>query len=199
VQTGTPRSTPNTMRQAGRSSGQDFVEFQPSHLPILVTNHLPRVSGDDPAVWARIRVIPFDVVIPDAEQDKHLDAKLQLEADGILAWAVEGWRDYRERGLAEPDSVRIATDNYQADSDPIGRFIEECCDTGVMFSATTKPLYEKWQRWQESDGTAEPMGRRTFGEALDRRGYHAGPPSDGKRIRRGIALKQDQGASADDD
>jgi hypothetical protein len=33
-----------------RRMRQDFIEFEPSHTPILVTNHLPAVSGDDPAV-----------------------------------------------------------------------------------------------------------------------------------------------------
>ena len=45
-----------------RRMRQDFVEFDPSHTTALVTNHLPKVSGDDPALWARLRVIPFEVV-----------------------------------------------------------------------------------------------------------------------------------------
>jgi putative DNA primase/helicase len=32
-----------------RRMRQDFVEFEPSHTPVLVTNYLPKVSGDDPA------------------------------------------------------------------------------------------------------------------------------------------------------
>jgi putative DNA primase/helicase len=47
-----------------RRMRMDFVEFEPSHTPILVTNHLPAVSGDDPAVWRRIRVVPYTVVVP---------------------------------------------------------------------------------------------------------------------------------------
>ena len=56
---------------------QNNVTFTPSHLPVLVTNHLPKVSGDDPAIWRRIRVVPWNVAIPDDEQDKTLDAALQ--------------------------------------------------------------------------------------------------------------------------
>jgi putative DNA primase/helicase len=89
-----------------RRMRQDFVEFTPSHTPLLITNHLPNVSGDDAAIWRRLRVVPFGVVIPEKEQDNELDARLQLEADGILAWAVAGYRDYLERGLDEPATVR---------------------------------------------------------------------------------------------
>ena len=34
-----------------RYMGRDFIEFVPSHPAVMVTNHLPQVSGDDPAVW----------------------------------------------------------------------------------------------------------------------------------------------------
>src|SRR5690625_3628608 len=73
-----------------RRMREDYVEFTPSHTAILVTNHLPKVSGDDAAIWRRIRVVPFDVVIPAEQQDGHLDESLQLEADTILTWAVSG-------------------------------------------------------------------------------------------------------------
>ncbi len=35
-------------RIKARRMRRDFVEFEPSHSPILVTNHLPKVRGDDP-------------------------------------------------------------------------------------------------------------------------------------------------------
>jgi putative DNA primase/helicase len=172
---------------------RDFVTFTPSHLAILVTNHLPRVSGDDPAVWRRIRVIPFEVVIPDEEQDGELDGRLELAADAILAWAVEGLSDYLRWGLNEPDSVRIATDDYHRDSDAVGRFINDCCHESPALRATTTDLYAAWQRWQEAEGGIEPMGRGAFGEALDRRGHPARKAVHGKRWRTGIGLKAADG------
>ncbi|MBX4298583.1 hypothetical protein K4H04_22770, partial [Mycobacterium tuberculosis] len=90
-----------------------------SHTPLLITNHLPRVPGDDTAIWRRIRVVPFEVVIPADEQDRELDARLQLEADSILSWAVAGWSDYQRIGLSQPDAVLAATSNYREDSDTI--------------------------------------------------------------------------------
>ena len=103
-----------------RYMGRDFVEFEPSHTAVLVTNHLPKVSGDDDAVWRRVRVVPFGVTIPVDQQDGHLGERLELEADAVLSWAVAGHLDYVARGnrLDEPGSVRVATDTYRADSDP---------------------------------------------------------------------------------
>lgn len=163
---------------------QDFVTFTPSHLPILVTNHLPRVPGDDPAIWRRIRVVPWTVVIADADQDKALDAKLQLEADGILSWAAEGLRDYLAGGLAEPDSVIKATATYKTNSDSIARFITEECHPAAKISAGD--LFDAWDRWRKIDG-ADEISKTAFGKALGRLGYTSSD-SNGKRWWHGICI-----------
>jgi putative DNA primase/helicase len=46
----------------------------------------------------RIKVIPFEVTIPDAEQDKRPPGKSREELPDILAWTVEGcveWQRHR--------------------------------------------------------------------------------------------------------
>ncbi|MCB2177571.1 MAG: hypothetical protein KQH57_17315 [Actinomycetales bacterium] len=177
-------------RIRARRMRQDFVEFAPSHTPALVTNHLPRVSGDDPALWARLRVVPFDVVIPKAEQDTHLGEKLELEADAILSWAIAGWADYHANGLAEPSAVVKATERYQADSDAIGRFLAECCLINPNMRVTVAELFDRWTRWAAEDGT-DPLNKRAFGEAIDGRGYPATKSTGGLRVRKGIGLAAD--------
>jgi putative DNA primase/helicase len=156
---------------------------------VLATNHLPRIDDDTEAVWRRIRVIPFTVQIPEAERDKHLKERLRAEADAVLTWIIEGWRDYRQRGgLDEPDTVMVATNEYKADSDAVSRFIEDECYTGgAQSSATTQVLYKRWGTWGAQDG-CPPLSRIAFGRALTAKGY----PTDDKshdRIRRGICLK----------
>ncbi|MBT1002635.1 hypothetical protein KIH31_08470 [Paenarthrobacter sp. DKR-5] len=171
-----------------RKMRQDFVEFTPSHSVALITNHLPKVSGDDPAIWARIRVVPFGVVIPRAERDPKLPEKLHLELDAVLTWAACGWREYQAHGLAEPDAVMVATEHYQADSDALGRFLEECCETGPGLSALTEALHREWSTWAFQEG-ASPMGKKAFGEALEARGFPVKRGTGGIRSRLGITLK----------
>ncbi len=174
-----------------RRMRQDFVEFTPAHTPLLITNHLPKVSGDDEAVWRRLRVVPFAVVIPEAEQDRELDARLQLEADGILSWAVDGYRQYAEMGLNEPRSVREATDNYHAASDAVGRFVaEECVTSSPALKATTAQLFTAFDKWRIADG-ADAVSQKALGLALDRLGYPVERTRTG-RWRPGIALRSDQ-------
>ena len=173
-----------------RRMRQDFIEFEPSHTPLLITNHLPKVSGDDPAIWRRLRVIPFAVEIPPAEREKSLDERLQIDADVVLAWAIAGWRDYQTKGdLAEPAAVVVATDEYHKASDAISRFIDDCCVTSTpALKATTSQLFKAWDAWRTEDG-AEAVSQKAFGQALDKHGYPVTDKTRLGRFRAGIGLK----------
>lgn len=146
------------------------VTWAPSHQLIYVTNHLPTVKGNDPAVWRRVRVVPFEVVVAPADRDPHLAERLQLEADAVLAWAVGGYRAYLEGGMREPASVVRATDEYRADSDAVGRFITEGCLTSPVATATTRELFTAWQTWAARDG-AESISEKAFSGELERLGF----------------------------
>jgi putative DNA primase/helicase len=175
---------------------QDFFSFKPSHLLLMATNHLPEIDDTTEAVWRRVRVIPFDVQIPDHERDESLGDRLESEADAVLSWVIEGWSDYRDRGgLDEPDAVCVATDRYRSDADVVGRFIDAECDTGgAQSAATTKVLYERFQHWAANEGCDE-LGKVAFGRALTDKGY---PVDQGThdRLRRGIRLHDREDESA---
>jgi putative DNA primase/helicase len=166
---------------------QDFVEFEPSHTAVLITNHLPTVSGDDPAVWRRLRVVPFDVVIPEGQRDPELPERLQGAADEVLTWCIRGWEEYRQIGLAEPQQVLARTDEYRADSDVIARFISDECVTVPTVKMVTSKLFEAFQQWRATEGVPE-LSMRAFGQALERHGYPAIKDRNG-RYRQGIALR----------
>lgn len=147
------------------------VTWQPSHQLVYVTNALPKVKGNDPAVWRRIRVVPFDVVVPLEDRDPELPERLALHADAVLSWVVAGHFDYEDNGgMREPASVLRATGNYQADSDAVQRFVSEACYVSGSSSAKTRELFSAWQRWAVSDA-AEPLSEKAFGAELDRLGY----------------------------
>jgi putative DNA primase/helicase len=170
-----------------RKMRQDFVSFDPSHTPVLVTNFLPKVSGDDPALWARLRVVPFEVVIPEDEQDKHLGEKLELEDTAVLTYLIQGWVMYQAMGLAEPDEVLVATDNYQRDSNAVKRFVDECCLTGPHYHEKVADIWARWCDWVKDDG-GEQLAKRTLMNALDKMGFKDGRGAHGVRIRKGLSL-----------
>jgi putative DNA primase/helicase len=77
-------------------------EYYSTYKIVLRTNHMPRISGVDHAIWRRLKPIPFNETIPEKEQDKKLGQKLLAELPGILAWAVRGCLDWQKNGLGNP-------------------------------------------------------------------------------------------------
>jgi putative DNA primase/helicase len=102
---------------AARFLYAESFEFTPAFKLWLCTNHRPKIRGVDDGIWRRIRLIPFAVRIPDEKIDRHLLAKLGVEASGILTWAVEGLKQYRVQGLNEPSAIKAATSDYRLDED----------------------------------------------------------------------------------
>lgn len=167
---------------------QEPVKWMPTHQLVYVTNHLPKVKGNDPAVWRRIRVVPFDVVVTEAERDQELPERLELSADAILTWAVEGWFHYEDMGgMNEPDSVKQATDNYQTESDAVKLFIQSECVTGPHVHAKTRELFQAWTAWAAAEG-ADPLKETPFAKELDRLGYESRRTSAGM-VRSGLGLR----------
>ncbi|WP_170216924.1 phage/plasmid primase, P4 family [Mycolicibacterium aurum] len=169
-----------------RGMRKDFIEIKPSHTLSLITNYLPRISGDDAGSWRRIKVIPFSVRIPESEMDPALASKLDLEADAILAWAVAGWAKYRDQGLVDvPKAVQQQTDDYWQSNDEIGQFIGECCDVAPDFKESNADLRRSYESWCHSE-QVEPMPVRLFNAYFDHLGYVK--TKGGERKRRGIRL-----------
>jgi putative DNA primase/helicase len=156
-------------RVKARRMRENFWSFDPSHSFVILTNHRPIVAGTDEGIWRRLRLVPFDVVVPAGERDEELPAKLGLELEAVLAWLVAGYRDWREHGLAEPNQVTAATDSYRAESDVLARFLDERCLTGPHFHVGSSELFAAWAKWCADEG--ETAGTQTaFSTALTNRG-----------------------------
>lgn len=149
-------------------------EFSPAFLILMITNFLPKLPANDPATWARVRVILFGVVIPESQQDPHLGSKLDSAADAVLAWAVAGLADYQAHGLGEPATVKSATQAYAESQDDVRRFVDaRCTDAPTNGGDTTTELSSAYQSWATDEGIhqAHVLGRTKFGDALDKLGY----------------------------
>lgn len=174
----------------GRRMRQDFFEFRRTHKTVLVTNNRPRVKEDSEAVWRRLHLVPFNVVIPPDERDPHLLEKLREEAPGILAWLVRGCLECRRDGLRPPEAVTAATAEYRGDEDAVGRFLEECFvldepDTPVdaRSSVAWKDLAALYSQWCTESGE-KPLTSRKLGQALEKRGLTSKTHRDGKLTRK---------------
>lgn len=146
----------------------EFFQFTPTFKIFLGTNHRPIIRGTDLAMWSRVRLIPFTVTIPDAEQDKDLGTRLLAEASGILAWLVQGCRAWQRDGLKPPAAVQLATDTYRADMDILGRFLADRCILEPAAEITAKELYQVYTTWAD-DNREKPLSTKAFGLRLGER------------------------------
>lgn len=163
-------------RVRARRLYENSYEFDPTHKIWLATNHKPTVRGTDPAIWSRLKLIPFEVSF-EGREDKALKQALHAELPGILAWAVQGCLSWQREGLDFPESVVSATAEYRRESDQVGRFTEECCVVGESLTARARQLYACYKGWAESVGeevlTETAFGVR-FGDRFGKKHFVAG-------------------------
>lgn len=140
-----------------RKMRQDFWEFRRTFKLILMTNNLPRVREESHAVWRRLRVVPFDYVVPKTKIDRNLLAKLLRESAGILAWLVRGCLDWQVNGLVEPRAVTDRSAAYRDREDMIAEFVLDACMRAQFGAVTTSALRAAYTTWCHEHGMY-PLG-----------------------------------------
>jgi putative DNA primase/helicase len=152
-----------------RRMREDFWSFAPSHKLFLAGNHKPTVRGDDEGIWRRMRLVPWSVVIPEAERDPMLVEKLRAELPGILAWAVRGCLAWQTNGLGAPAVVRDATAAYRSENDALGEFLRLHVTFEAGATIARRDLREKYESFCKDNGS-EPFGAKRFAGRLRERG-----------------------------
>ena len=133
----------------------EYFDFVPELKLWMATNFRPRVNVDDPAMWRRIHLIPFDVVIPEEDRDGDLPQKLRDEFPGILNWAIKGAIEWNQNGLNPPSAVLAATNEYKAELDTFSRFV---ADVIVKVSGAKTPkadVFDAYNKWRFREGGEE--------------------------------------------
>ena len=147
--------------------------FKPTHKLWLSFNHRPVIMDDSPAMWRRIKLIPFLRGFDPTQADKGLPEKLKAEAPGILNWLVEGCLAWRKDGLKIPDAVERATREYEAESDPVAPFLSDCCEEGPTFKVPKGELVNAYRGWCAVNKEI-PVSRNAFAEKMKSRGFGEG-------------------------
>jgi putative DNA primase/helicase len=175
---------------AARFMRAEWFEFKPAFKAWLATNHMPEIRGTDEAIWRRIRLVPFTVRIPDEERDPQLAAKLRDELPGILTLAVNGCQEWLANGLPAAAAVTDATATYRAESDLVGRFLDDCCLVDAGVKAKAGDLYTRYGYWAQSNGE-HTLTAKQLGQRLAERGLTPKRGSGGTRWWHGIAIRSD--------
>jgi putative DNA primase/helicase len=158
-----------TVRPLYRNS----FSFQPTHKLWLAFNHKPVIGDDSSAMWRRIRLIPFMHTFDPQHADKGMLDKLKAEASGILNWAIAGSLAWQKEGLKAPEAVERATSEYEAESDPLAPFFEDCCELDAAFQVPKTRLRNAYQDWCGVN-KEKPVSRKAFADKMKKRGFGEG-------------------------
>jgi putative DNA primase/helicase len=167
----------------------DWFTFQPTHKLWMFGNHKPIIVGSDEGIWRRVKVIPFTVTIPEENRRpmRELLDEFREELAGILNWALEGYRRYREAGFNIPAVMKTAGNEYRSEMDILGQFILECAVVNKGIDSNGKEVWQAYRGWCEERGEHALAGTR-FYQKLRERGFEVRPGHANKTVIYGLGL-----------
>lgn len=153
---------------------KEFFEFKPVFKLWLASNYQPKIDADDLGMWRRVVQIPFMNQIPEEKRDPKVKQELgnlQKTGPAILAWMVEGCLEWQKKGLGIPEEVVKSTKEYRESMDPLKDFIEDCCLINPLAKVENSELWVQYEEWCEANGERGKLGRKTFKNKLELRGF----------------------------
>ena len=143
--------------------GQPFILKQYAKL-IFNCNELPKDVEHTNAYFRRFLIIPFDVTIPEAEQDKNLHTKIiEKELSGVFNWVLQGLnRLLEQKKFSDCEAAQQAVEQYKIESNSVQMFLNENEYKGSLTNyKLIKDLYPEYRTFCIDDGTT-PFKKTNF-------------------------------------
>lgn len=148
--------------------GQPFMLSRYAKL-LFNCNDLPKDVEHTNAYYRRFLIIPFDISIPEKEQDKELAKKIIAgELSGIFNWALSGLhRVLENKEFTNSPAVKKQIADYRKESDSVQMFLEEQQYSESAYSPKLiKDLYFEYRQFCIEDGY-KPLNKRNFRKRLE--------------------------------
>lgn len=139
---------------------------------IFNCNQLPKEVEQTNAFFRRFLIVPFDVTIPDEDQDRQLPQKIiQTELSGVFNWVMSGLqRLMLQKRFTHSDAVKMQLEQYKKQSDSVQMFLE---DEGYKKSINPTPLKDCFDSYRAycTDYGYHAGSLKTFSERLKNKGF----------------------------
>jgi putative DNA primase/helicase len=163
-------------------SGEPIEARLPYGEPITIKNYaklifncneLPKEVEQTNAYFRRFLIVPFDVTIPEQQQDKELSKKIiESELPGVLNWVLEGLnRLLSQKNFTHSEAVCQQLEQYKKRSDSVLMFLE---DEGFEKSTDEhKGFKELFGHYKEYciESNYRAVSKKSFGDRLRNAGY----------------------------
>jgi putative DNA primase/helicase len=131
---------------------------------IFNVNELPKDVEHTNAYFRRFLIIPFDVTIPEHEQDKNLHAKIiEKELSGVFNWVLEGLnRLLEQKHFSDCEAAKKAVEQYKIESNSVQMFLNENeYKSSLTNYKLIKDLYPEYRAFCIDDGMT-PFKKSNF-------------------------------------
>lgn len=166
-------------RVKARRMKKDFFEFDAQFKLWIAGNGQPTIRDSSDGTWNRMnRVVCHGKVAPEKRIDRFGDLLYAEEASGILNWALEGLRSWRELGgLGVPESITRDVQSYRDEEDYVGQFLDDVVyrtgdPSDFLPSASIYLEYSLWAAQQGLRGqdllNASHLARQLASHGLER-------------------------------
>lgn len=140
---------------------------------IFNCNELPKDVEHTNAYFRRFLIIPFDVTIPEHEQDKNLHTKIiENELSGVFNWVLDGLnRLLKQKRFSDCEAAKKAIEQYKIESNSVQMFLNE---NEYVSSPSNyrliKDLYQEYRTFCINDGMT-PFKKTNFIKQLKALGF----------------------------
>jgi putative DNA primase/helicase len=146
---------------------EDYAKF------IFNCNELPKDVEHTNAYFRRFLIIPFDVTIPEHEQDKNLHAKIiERELSGVFNWVLQGLKRLLEqKRFSECEAAQKTVEQYKIESDSVQMFLNEHeYKVSAVNEMPLKDLFSEYRNYCNESGF-KACSLRTLADRLRNSGY----------------------------
>jgi putative DNA primase/helicase len=151
---------------------ENFFDMKPKFKVVIATNHKPRVRSFGSEIQRRIKLIEMHQGVELGKIDPNFKGQMiEEQAAGVFAAAVRSCVRWHAEGLGTTAKINDAVELYRSESDPVGRFIDECCeyDPYSEEKQRARPLYEAYRKWCKETGSYD-FGEVVFGIRIKAKG-----------------------------
>lgn len=159
--------------EARQIYGKPFTMTNYAKL-IFNCNELPKEVEQTHAFFRRFLIVPFDVTIPEEEQNKELAKEIiNEELTGVFNWVLEGLkRLLKQKNFTNSDAVNNQLKQYKKNSDSVLMFLD---DENYIKSKSEfislKEMFALYKSYCNETGFYN-CSIKVFSERLKNNGYH---------------------------
>lgn len=140
---------------------------------IFNCNELPKDTEQTNAFFRRFLIVPFDIIIPDAEQNTNLHNEIiESELSGVFTWVLKGLsRLLDQKSFSNCIASNRALEKYKTDTDNVKLWLDtDNYDRDDDIPTQLKEAYIQYSTFCY-EGGFNKLNKMNFQKRLERLGY----------------------------